>query len=150
MAAKLTRATDDPMDAQHLNIDSMRFIKDENWIHFEVKSTLEVEKKDTTAKKGTPPVKEKKIYFFNYNIITGELVQLNEFTKPKRRPTWANISPDSNIIIFGKNYNLWWMDKANYQKALVNEDDSTIVQYQLTKDGIENFSYYNEGNLSGN
>lgn len=150
LAAKLTRATDDPMDAQHLNIDSLRFIKDENWIHFEVKSTLEVEKKDTTAKKGTPPVKEKKIYFFNYNIITGELVQLNEFTKPKRRPTWANISPDSNIIIFGKNYNLWWMDKANYQKALVNEDDSTIVQYQLTKDGIENFSYYNEGNLSGN
>ncbi|MFX5547075.1 hypothetical protein ABTD91_19200, partial [Acinetobacter baumannii] len=87
------------MDAQHLNIDSMRFIKDENWIHFEVKSTLEVEKKDSTAKKGTPPVKEKKIYFFNYNIITGELVQLNEFTKPKRRPTWANISPDSNSII---------------------------------------------------
>ena len=150
LAAKLTRATDDPMDAQHLNIDSMRFIKDENWIHFEVKSTLEVEKKDSTAKKGTPPTKEKKIYFFNYNIITGELVQLNEFTKPKRRPTWANISPDSNIIIFGKNYNLWWMDKANYQKALINEDDSTIVQYQLTKDGIEYFSYYNEGNLSGN
>jgi dipeptidyl aminopeptidase/acylaminoacyl peptidase len=150
LAAKLTRATDDPMDAQHLSIDSMRFIKDENWIHFEVKSTLEVEKKDSTAKKGTPPTKEKKIYFFNYNIITGELVQLNEFTKPKRRPTWANISPDSNIIIFGKNYNLWWMDKANYQKALINEDDSTIVQYQLTKDGIEYFSYYNEGNLSGN
>jgi dipeptidyl aminopeptidase/acylaminoacyl peptidase len=150
LAAKLTRATDDPMDAQHLNIDSMRFIKDENWIHFEVKSTLEVEKKDSTAKKGTPPVKEKKIYFFNYNIITGELVQLNEFTKPKRRPTWANISPDSNSIIFGKNYNLWWMDKANYQKALANEDDSTIVQYQLTKDGVENFSYYSESNLSGN
>ncbi|MFX6424156.1 hypothetical protein ABTG32_18140, partial [Acinetobacter baumannii] len=82
--------------------------------------------------------------------ITGELVQLNEFTKPKRRPTWANISPDSNSIIFGKNYNLWWMDKANYQKALANEDDSTIVQYQLTKDGVENFSYYTESNLSGN
>ncbi|MFX6926400.1 hypothetical protein ABTH56_19580, partial [Acinetobacter baumannii] len=63
---------------------------------------------------------------------------------------WANISPDSNSIIFGKNYNLWWMDKANYQKALANEDDSTIVQYQLTKEGVENFSYYSESNLSGN
>ncbi|MEI6263629.1 MAG: DPP IV N-terminal domain-containing protein [Sphingobacteriia bacterium] len=146
LAAKLTRITDDAMDAQHLNIDSMRFIKDENWIHFEVKSSIDVEKKDTTAKKGTPPVKEKKIFFFNYNIVTGELVQLDEFTKPKRRPSWANISPDSNIIVFGKNYNLWWMDKANYNKALKNEDDSTIVQYQLTKDGVENFSYHSDGN----
>ncbi|MGL1475047.1 hypothetical protein ACSTIT_23650, partial [Vibrio parahaemolyticus] len=40
--------------------------------------------------------------------------------------------------------------KANYQKALANEDDSTIVQYQLTKEGVENFSYYSESNLSGN
>ncbi len=146
LAAKLTRITDDAMDAQHLNIDSMRFIKDENWIHFEVKSSIDVEKKDTTAKKGTPPVKEKKIFFFNYNIVTGELVQLDEFTKPKRRPSWANISPDSSIIVFGKNYNLWWMDKANYNKALKNEDDSTIVQFQLTKDGMENFSYHSDGN----
>ncbi len=150
MAAKLTRITDDAMDAQHLNIDSMRFIKDENWIHFEVKSSIDVEKKDTAAKKGTPPVKEKKIFFFNYNIQTGELIQLDEFTKPKRRPNWANISPDSSVVIFGKNYNLWWMDKANYNKALKNEDDSTIVQYQLTKDGVENFSYHSDGNGESN
>lgn len=146
MASKLTRITDDAMDAQHLNIDSMRFIKDENWIHFEVKSSIDIEKKDTTAKKGTAPTKEKKIFFFNYNIVTGELVQLDEFTKPKRKPSWANISPDSTIIVFGKNYNLWWMDKANYNKALNNEEDSTIVQYQLTKDGVENFSYHGDGN----
>ena len=30
------------MDAQHLNIDSMRFVKDENWIQFEVLSTQEM------------------------------------------------------------------------------------------------------------
>lgn len=150
LAAKLTRITDDAMDAQHLNIDSMRFIKDENWIHFEVKSSIDIEKKDTTAKKGTLPVKEKKIFFFNYNIVTGELVQLDEFAKPKRRPSWANISPDSTVVVFGKNYNLWWMDRANYQKALKNEDDSTIVQYQLTKDGVENFSYHSDGNGESN
>jgi dipeptidyl aminopeptidase/acylaminoacyl peptidase len=150
LAAKLTRITDDAMDAQHLNIDSMRFIRDENWIHFEVKSSIDVEKKDTTAKKGTPPVKEKKIFFFNYNIVTGELVQLDEFTKPKRRPSWANISPDSTKVLFGKNYNLWWMDWSNYQKALKNEDDSSIIQYQLTKDGMENFSYHGDGNGESN
>jgi len=149
LAAKLTRATDDPMDAQHLNIDSMRFVRDENWIQFEVKSTKEIEKKDTTAKKGTPPAKEKKVFYFEYNLTTGELVELADFKKPKRKPSWASISPDGNTILFGRNYNLWWMDKANYEKALKNEEDSTIVEYQLTKDGMENYSYFSEGNLSG-
>ncbi len=147
LAAKLTRITDDPMDAQHLNIDSMRFIKDENWIHFEVKSTKDDDKKDTTTKKGTTTaVKEKKIFFFEYNIITGELNQLNEFKKPKRRPIWASLSPDSNIVLFGKNNNLYWMDKANYQKALINDKDSSIFETQLTKDGVDNFGYHSNGN----
>lgn len=145
LAAKLTKITDDPMDAQHLNIDSMRFIKDENWVHFEVKSTLDVEKKDSTLKKGTPPVKEKKIFFFEYNLVTGELVELTGFKKPFRRPSWANISPDGNTILFGKDQNLWYMDKANYEKALKNEDDSTIVHTQITKNGVENFGYHSDG-----
>jgi dipeptidyl-peptidase 4 len=41
------------------------------------------------------------------------------------------------------------MDKASYDKALINENDSTIVEKQLTKDGIENFGYFNDNNLSG-
>jgi dipeptidyl-peptidase 4 len=52
------------MDAQHLNIDSLRFVKDENWIQFEVLSSQEVEIKDSTAKKCTPPRKERKKFFF--------------------------------------------------------------------------------------
>ena len=39
LAAKITRIVKDPFDAQHLGLDSMRFIKDENWIQYEVKST---------------------------------------------------------------------------------------------------------------
>ena len=70
LAAKITRIVKDPFDAQHLGLDSMRFIKDENWIQFEVKSTQEIEKKDSTAKKGTLPVKEKKTFYFEYNINT--------------------------------------------------------------------------------
>ncbi len=149
LAAKITRIVKDPFEAQHLGLDSMRFIKDENWIQFEVKSTQEIEKKDSTAKKGTPPVKEKKVFYFEYNLTTGELIELNDFKKPKRKPSWASLSPDGNVVLFGRNYNLFWMDKANYEKALKNEDDSTIVEYALTKDGIENFSYFSEGNLSG-
>ncbi len=141
LAASLTRIVKDPFDAQHLSLDSMRFIKDENWIHFEVKSTQEVEKRDSTAKKDAKPVKEKKIFFFNYNITTGELIELVDFKKPKGKPRWANISPDGNIILFGKKNNLYLMDKANYEKALKNEEDSTIVETQLTTDGVENFGY---------
>ena len=150
LAAKITRIVKDPFDAQHLGLDSMRFIKDENWIQFEVKSTQEIEKKDTAAKKGTPPVKEKKTFYFEYNINTGELTELNDFKKPKRKPGWASISPDSSMIVFGRNYNLFWMDKANYEKALKNEDDSTIVEKALTKDGIENFAYGSDGNGENN
>lgn len=150
MAAKITRIVKDPFDAQHLGLDSMRFVKDENWIQFEVKSTEEIVKKDTAARRGTPPARERKVFYFEYNINTGELVELNDFKKPKRKPSWASISPDGNTIVFGRNYNLFWMDKANYEKALKNEDDSTIVDHAMTTDGMEHYSYFSEGNLSGN
>ncbi|MCE2825449.1 MAG: DPP IV N-terminal domain-containing protein, partial [Sediminibacterium sp.] len=149
LAAKITRIVKDPFDAQHLAIDSMRFIRDENWIQFEVKSSQEIEKKDSTAKKGTPAVKVKKVFYFEYNLQTAELVELPELKKPKRKPSWANVSPDGNSVVFGRNNNLYWMDKASYEKALINENDSTIVEKQLTKDGIENFGYFNDNNLSG-
>ena len=150
LAAKITRIVKDAFDAQHLGLDSMRFIKDENWIQFEVKSTQEIEKKDTTVKKGSPPVKEKKTFYFEYNLSTGELTELSEFKKPKRKPNWANISPDGNIVLFGRNYNVFWMDKDNYEKALKNEDDSTVVDHAFTKDGIEFYSYASDGNGENN
>lgn len=140
LAAALTRIVKDPFDAQHLPIDSMRFVKDERTIQFEIKSSLEIEKKDTTNKKAAP-VKEKKTFYFEYNLDTENLVELNDFKKPKRKPNWANISPDEQTIIFAKKFNLYWMDKANYEKALINENDSTIVEHAFTKDGVDNFAY---------
>ncbi len=71
------------------------------------------------------------------------MVELTDFKKPKRNPRWASVSPDGQTIVFAKKYNLYWMDKANYEKALKNEDDSTIVEHQLTKDGVEYFRYGN-------
>lgn len=148
LAAELTKIVKDPFDDQHLPIDSLRFIKDENWIQFEVKSTEEVEKKDSTAKKGIPPAKEKKVYYFEYNLNTNQLVQLSDFKKPKRNPRWASVSPDGQTIVFAKNYNLYWMDKANYEKAMQKEDDSTIVEHQLTTNGIEYFGFGSMSNMS--
>ena len=158
LAAKITRIVKDPFDAQNLGLDSMRFVRDENWIQFEVKSTQDEVKKDsaataTTGRRGAAgaaaSTTTKKVFYFEYNLTTGELVELPDFKKPKRKPNWANISPDGNTIIFGKNYNVYWMDKANYEKALKNENDSTIVEYALTKDGFDGYGYYNDGNLSG-
>ena len=144
LAAAITRAVKDPFDAKHLGIENLKFIKDETWIQFEVKSTEEIEKKDTT-KKNAPPTKEKKTFYFEYNLSTGELVELKEYQKPKPRPSWASISPDRKFVIFARNWNLYYMDSANYAKALKNEEDSTIVETKLTTDGIENYSYGSDG-----
>ncbi|HTR29987.1 MAG TPA: DPP IV N-terminal domain-containing protein [Puia sp.] len=146
LAAEISRIVKDPFDSKHLGLDSLKFVRDENWIQFEVKSTQDVEKKDTVKKKPASAEKpEKKIYYFEYNLTDGTLNELKDFKKPKHKPAWANISPDSNTIVFGRHYNLFWMDRANYQKALVNEDDSTIVDHALTTDGVENYSYHGNG-----
>jgi len=148
LAAELTKIIKDPFDGLHLPIDSLKFIKDENWIQFEVKSSLEINKEDTVAKNAKPE-KIKKIFYFEYNIASTQLNELVGFKKPKKKPSWANLSPDENIVLFGKNFNLFWMDKANYGKALKNEDDSTIIEHQITKDGVLYFSWHSESSYGG-
>ncbi len=143
IAAALTKIIKDPFDAQHLPIDSLKFIKDENWIQFEVKSSIEIDKPG--AKKDVKAEKIKKVFYFEYNLNTAQLNELVGFAKPKRKPSWANIAPDQTKVVFGRNYNLYYMDKANYEKALLNEDDSTIVETAITKDGIQNFGWHSEG-----
>ena len=144
LAAAITRIIKDPFEAKHLGLDSLRFIKDENWIQFEVKSSEFLKKvnsnRDSTAKR---------TYYFEYNLFDGTLNELTDYKKPKHKPNWASISPDSNTIVFGRRFNLYWMDRANYEKALKNEDDSTIVEHALTRDGVENYSYHGNGNIGG-
>ena len=50
IAAELTRIIKDPFDGQHLPIDSLKFIKDENSIQFEVKSSIEFVKEEDKKK----------------------------------------------------------------------------------------------------
>lgn len=159
LAAAISRIVKDPFDAKHLGLDSMKFIRDENWIRFEVKSTQDVEKKDTAAghasrnkdkdNKDSKEKPEKKIFYFEYNLVDGTLNELKDYKKPKHKPNWASISPDSSIIVFGRHFNLYWMDRASYEKALKNEDDSTIVEHALTTDGVEYYSYHGSGALGG-
>jgi dipeptidyl-peptidase 4 len=152
LAAAITLIVKDPFEAKHLGLDSLHFVRDENWIQFEVKSTQDNDKKDSAANSttaaGSAAVK-KKIFYFEYNLNDGTLIELTGFKKPKHKANWANISPDSNTIVFGRHYNLYWMDRANYEKALKNEDDSTIIEHVLTTDGSENNSYHGNGIIGG-
>lgn len=140
MAADITRIVKDPFDGQNLSIDSLEFVKNETAIQFTVKSTQEIERKDTT-KKPVDIKKEPKIFYFEYDLQTYLLKELTEVNRPKRRLEWASISPDRKMIVFSKKNNLYWMDSANYSKAQKKEDDSTIIEHQLTFDGLEDFSY---------
>lgn len=139
LAASITNIVKDPFDGKHLSIDNLKFIKDENWIQFEVKSTQELEKKDTT-KKGLS-TKEKKVFYFQYNINADSLIELKDHKKPTPKPSWANVSPDQKWVVFAKEFNLYRMDSANMRKAMAKEDDSTIVEEKLTTDGIENYGF---------
>ena len=150
LAAEITKIVKDPFDAQHLPIEKLKFTKDENSIQFEIKSTIDEVKKDTTARAGgrgaggrpgVPAQTEKKIFYFEYNLNTAVLTELKDYQKPKDRLMWASFSPDKKYILFSKKNNLYYMDSANYRKAQIREDDSTIVEYQLTNDGVEDYGY---------
>ena len=140
LASQITLLVKDPFDAQHLPIENLKFTKDEKSIQFEVKSTVDQLKKDRKDKKAADSL-EKKTFYFTYNLQTEQIAELKNYDKVKPKPAWASIAPDSSAIVFAKNYNLYWMDKENYKKAVKNEEDSTIVEHQLTTDGIEFYSY---------
>jgi dipeptidyl-peptidase-4 len=140
LAAEITNIIKDPFDAQHLPIENLKFTKDEKIIQFELKSSLDQVKKDRKDKKAADSL-EKKSFYFQYNLSTQSLSELKNYDKIKPKPTWASIAPDSSAIIFSRYNNLYWMDKDNYRKALKNEDDSTVVEHQLTKDGVEFYAY---------
>ncbi|MEN9951356.1 MAG: hypothetical protein RLY85_2108 [Bacteroidota bacterium] len=145
LAAAITTIVKDPFDGKHLSLDNLKFTKDENTISFEVKSTQDEVKKDTARKNGTV-AKEKKTFFFEYKIDSDSLIELKDYKKPKPRPTWGNVSPDQRWVVFARNFNLYRMDSANFSKARVNEEDSTIVEEKLTEDGVE---YYGFGESFG-
>jgi dipeptidyl-peptidase-4 len=177
MAAQLTELTRDPYDAKHLPIDNIKFIKNDRFIYFKVeknKDVLEAEKRKSGQEdkeekkeetKGTEEKKEKKkeksqvekakeeaakYHHFEYQLATGKLTMLKDYVDEPQRPRWAGISPDGETVIFARHHNLFYMDKANYEKWLNNPDDETIEEHQLTDDGEEYYSYGRGGRGENN
>lgn len=149
LAAEITNIIRDPFDGQHLPLENLKFSKDEKSISFELKSSIDELKKDRKDKKAADSM-QKKIFYFNYVLASAKLAEVKNYDKPKAKPEWGSVAPDSSAVIFSRNYNLYWMDKNNYQKAVKNEDDSTIVEQQLTKDGLKFYAYGDNGDGENN
>ena len=141
LASQVTEIVRDPFDAQHLPIQNLTLVDDKNF-EFEIKSTIKIPKKAKPGEKAPKPgEKENKIFRFSYDIASGSLSDITDIDPEKKYPSWANISPNGKYVIFAKDFNLWYMDENNFKKAVENEKDSTIVEFQLTTDGTKDFPY---------
>ena len=159
LAAQISTITKDPFDAQHLPIGNLKLVDNDKAFEFEIKSNMMVPKKekpgakkDEKAGKDAKPKKpamEKKTFRFKWDIASGKLTEIEE-EKEKDYPSWANISPDGKWVIYGKNYNLWYMDIENLKKVMEDAKDTTVVEHQLTKDGTKEFPYAGRGMYGGN
>ena len=92
---------------------------------------------------GAPPARDQKQLTFEYELSTGKLTLLDE--PARRKPVWASVSPDDSVVVYAKNHNLYMMDAANYAKARKDANDKTIVETQLTTDGVEDNGYGGRG-----
>ncbi|MBQ9288370.1 MAG: S9 family peptidase [Bacteroidaceae bacterium] len=129
LAAQLTEIVKDPFDAQHLSIRNLKAKEDARTFTFEVQSTRE-KKNDN---------KKKEVFYFSYDSQTHKLTQVEEEeSKPLR---WGAVSPDKKVVVYAKNLNLYRMSYEDYLKAKKNEKDSTIVETQITTDGVKDFGY---------
>ena len=159
IAAELTRLTLDPWDGKHLPIEKIKFT-DKNIIQFDVTSSQDEEKvdediEDQQDEKGKKEKVKKKVFYFEYNIKTKKLRQLDKWEAPDNHPDWASISPDGETVVFARNDNLFKLNKSEYKKVLDARRDKDkksadkaskkleLDEVQLTYNGEEDFSYSN-------
>jgi len=133
IAAQLSEIVQDPFEARHLPISKLKAQEDGRTFTFEVKSTRE-----TKNEKGK---KEKEVFHFSYDFPTQKLTHLKDHEEEPSRLGWASVSPDKKTVVYAKDLNLYKMSYEDYLKARKDEKDSTIVEIQLTFDGVEDFGY---------
>jgi dipeptidyl-peptidase 4 len=68
---------------------------------------------------------------FQYDMLNSKLIIKDTVPKEKDKPRWASYSPDSTLIAFAKNHNLY----------IMNANDPDSVETQLSFDGELNYSY---------
>lgn len=91
-----------------------------------------------------------KTLHFEYEMASGKVTLIEDYPEEPRRPAWASFSPDRKTVLFVRNHNLFMMDAENFEKAQKDANDKTIVEHQLTDDGVEHYSYGGGGRGQGN
>ena len=135
LAAELTEIVQDPFEARHLPVKNLKVDSDGKTFTFEVVSSQDEQSND---KKGKT---EKKVFYFSYDYTTKKLTYLKDKEKEPDKLDWASVSPDGQSVVYAKDCNLFRMSISDYRKAQKNEKDSTIVEIQLTTDGMPDFGY---------
>lgn len=143
IASQLTEIVKDPFEARQLPITNLKAAEDGHTFTFEVKSTKDATpKKEDKEKKGSKDKKtEKEVFYFSYDYSTRKLTQLKDKEKEPKKLDWGSVSPDKKTVVYAKDLNLYKMSFEDYEKARKDEKDSTIVEIQLTTDGVNNFGY---------
>lgn len=171
IAAELTRITLDPYDGQNLPIRSIRFLSD-NVLEFEVESSQDEEieeeeqeeedeeqedeideERQEERRSSAGPGTKKKVHHFEFTIDTQTLRELHDWEAPDNHPSWANISPDGQTVLFGKNFDIYMMSGEDYDRILEArrgksgdeateaEEEIEVTEIRLTEDGEEHYSY---------
>ncbi len=107
LAAELIQKTGKPFNGNDLNLQNLKFVNDTKAIEFEVDSLR-----------------------YDYDLGSQTLL-FKDSVKKKPDDSWVSYSPDSSVIVFAKNYNLFLM-KAN---------DKDSVETQVTTNGERYYSY---------
>ena len=136
IAAQLTEIVKDPFEARQLPIRNLKAKEDGRTFTFEVIST-----KDAKPKKGEKKDNKKEVFYFSYDYQTRKLTHIKDKEEEPKRLAWGTISPDKKTVVYAKDLNLYKMSFEDYEKAKKDEKDSTIVEIQLTTDGVEDFGY---------
>ncbi len=108
LASKLTVLTNKPYNAKHLDLKNLTFNRENSAIQMTVDSIQ-----------------------FRYEISSAVLTILDTVKKARKEKRWRNYSPDSTVVVFARNHNLFMM------KA----DDPDSVEFQLTTDGEKWYSF---------
>ena len=166
IAAELTRITRDPWDGQHMGVRNIKFI-DDNTLRFEVQSTIDEkieeqvveEQQEEEQQQGPPerPKTKKKVFHFEYDVSTQTLRELEDFEEPDVHPGWAGVAPDSSVVVFNKECNLYSMGWDDYMKMVdarrgkegeaadSAEMKVEVDETQLTTDGEMYYCYGSYG-----
>ncbi len=146
MASQITEITKDPYIAANLPIRNLDVDADGHTFTFEVVSSQDakpkkVEGTDSIDAKKKPKRGEKEVFYFSYDMNNGKLTHLKDKEKETKQLHWASVSPDGKTVVYAKDLNLYRMSREDYEKLKKDENDTTVVDIQITTDGVKDFGF---------